>query len=108
MTVKLSGPKLSILLNEDDPEPIVVQTLTADMVAAERTARKHGWGAMKDSPMVMLAFLAWHAARRRKLIPQSLTYETFEADVADIADVSDDPAVEDAPGSPTPPDPGSG
>lgn len=108
MTARLSGPKLSVVVNEDDPEPIVVQTLTADMVLAERTARKHHWGTMQDSPMLMLAFLSWAALRRRKLIPQTLTFETFETAVASIDDVSEDPDDPEAPGSPTLPDPGSG
>lgn len=108
MTGRLSAPRLSVIVNEDDPEPLVVQTLTADMVAAERTARQHRWGTMQESPMLTLTFLAWHALRRRKMIPQTLEFKTFEENVASIDDVSGDPDDPDDPGSPTLPDPGSG
>lgn len=109
--IRLATPRLSIILNEDDVEALEVQTINADMVLAERTARKHKWGSMSDSPITTLTFLAWAALRRRNLIPQDVTFETFEkttASIADADDGADDVDEEDTPGTPTQPDHVSG
>lgn len=106
--IRLATPRLRVILNEDDLEAIEVQTINADMVLAERTARKHKWGTMAESPMTTLTFLAWAAMRRRHLIPADVTFETFEATTASISDADDDDTEPDDTGTPTPPDPGSG
>ena len=108
--IKLATPRLRVVLNEDDLTAIEVQTINADMVLAERTARKHKWGSMSDSPITTLTFLAWAALRRRGLIEQSVTFEAFEASTASIedADADDDDESDDDAGRPTRPDPGSG
>lgn len=104
--VKLATPRLRVVLNEDDADALEVQTINADMVLAERTARKHKWGTMSESPMTTLTFLAWAALRRRHLIPADVTFETFEATTASISDAEDDAEGDDA-GDPIPADPGS-
>jgi hypothetical protein len=100
---RLSTPKLSILVNEDDPEPLVVQTLSADMVLAERTARAHKWGSMHripdgDARVPVLG----GAAPPELMIPPTMTYETFEAEVASIEDVSGRPGRPGRAGGPYP------
>jgi hypothetical protein len=99
---KLATPKLEVYLSEDDDEPIVVQAINADMVLGETTARKHNWGTFSDAPMKNQTFLAWAALRRRKLIPDAMTFEEFERTAVSIT-TADAPPV-----SPTLPDPGSG
>jgi len=107
--IKLATPRLRVVLNEDDADAIEVQTINADMVLAERTARKHKWGTMSESPMTTLTFLAWAALRRRGLIDPGVTFEAFEATTASISDADDDDdAEDDDTGRPTLPDPGSG
>lgn len=101
--VNLQTPRLSVVISEDADAAVVVQTINADMVLAERTARKHGWGKIQDSPMLMMTFMAWAALRRKGLIASELTWEQFEATCASLEDVSD-AADDDDDAGPTPPD----
>ena len=112
MAVKLATPRLSVVLDEDDDEAIEVQTINADMVLAETTARKHNWGRIQDSAMKFQTFLAWAALRRKHLISGELSFEQFEQTCASISPVDVDdrgaPKVATDYAFPTLPDPGSG
>jgi hypothetical protein len=101
---KLATPKLVVYLSEDDDaEPFVVQSINADLVLTETTARKHSWGSFTDAPIKMQTFLAY-AALKRKGILNGETFEQFEQTAVSITTADGDPA-----GSvPTRPDPGSG
>jgi hypothetical protein len=101
---KLATPKLVVYLSEDDDaEPVVVQSINADLVLTETTARKHGWGSFSDAPIKMQTFLAY-AALKRKGVLNGETFEQFEQTAVSITTDDGDPA-----GSrPTLPDPGSG
>lgn len=98
---KLATPKLEVYLTEDDDEPLVVQTINADLVLTETTGRKHGWGTFTDAPMKNQTFMAWAALKRKGLL-NGQTFEDFEQTAVSISGVDGDPV------SPTPPDPGSG
>lgn len=100
---KLATPRLEIYLSEDDDEPVTVQAINADMVLGETTARKHGWGSFSDAPIKNQTFLAWAALRRRKLIPDGMTFEEFEKTAVSITTAEAPAAIR-----PTLPDPGSG
>jgi hypothetical protein len=105
MVVRLATPRLSVVLSEDATEAIEVQTINADMVLAETTARKHNWGSLQDSPLRFQTFIAWAALRRRKLIPPDLLWESFESTCASVSPVE----LEDTDyATPTPPDLASG
>jgi hypothetical protein len=105
-TVKLSTPRLRVVLHEDDNDAIDVQTINADLVLAELTGRKHKWGALAESPLTYSTFLAWAALRRRRLIDPAVTFEAFSTTCASIETVDDDD--EEADTRPTGPDPVSG
>lgn len=109
MAVKLSTPRLRIVLDEDATEDDVeiVQTTNVDLVLAERTGRRHKWGPISESPLAYQTFLAWAALRRRGRIPETVTYEDFAETAVSISAVDDDDE-EDDPGTPTGPDHGSG
>jgi hypothetical protein len=98
---KLATPKLEIYLTEDQDEPIIVQTINADLVLTETTGRKHGWGSFTDAPIKNQTFMAWAAAKRKGLV-NGQTFEEFEQTAVSIT------TAEGAPSSPTLPDPGSG
>lgn len=104
--VTLQTPRLSVVISEDAPAAVVVQTINADMVLAERTARKHNWGPLTESPMLMMTFMAWAALRRKQLIPADQSWEQFEATCASLEDVSGRDAAAEA--DPTRPGPVSG
>jgi hypothetical protein len=103
--VRLATPRLAVVVNADSDEAITVQTIGADMIAAEAVARKHKWGTIQESPVTWLSFLAWSALRRTKQIPDTLTYTDFSTNLGSIAD--DDEEDEEA-GTPTGPGPGPG
>jgi hypothetical protein len=105
VTVKLSTPRLGVILDEDADEVLEVQTTNADLILAERTGRRHKWGPISESPITYQTFLAWAALRRRGMIPESVTYETFEQTTASVSSIDDD---DEEAGTPTGPDPGSG
>jgi hypothetical protein len=108
MPVRLATPRLSVVVTADSDEAITVQTIGADMIAAEATARKHKWGTISESPVTWLSFLAWSALRRTKQIPETLTYTEFSTNLGSITDVDEDDDEEDEQGTPTRPGPGSG
>ena len=98
---KLATPKLEVYLSEDDNEPVIVQTINADLVLTETTGRKHGWGSFTDAPIKNQTFMAW-AALKRKGVLNGQTFEEFEQTAVSIT------AAEGDPSSPTPPGPGPG
>jgi hypothetical protein len=101
---KLATPKLVVYLSEDDDaEPVVVQSINADLVLTETTARKHGWGTFTDAPIKSQTFLAY-AALKRKGVLNGQTFEDFERTAVSITTADGDPAAS----NPTRPDPGSG
>jgi hypothetical protein len=108
VTVKLSTPRLRVVLDEDATEAdvLTVQTTNVDLVLAERTGRRHKWGPISESPLAYQTFLAWAALRRRGLIADAVTFEAFESEAVSISAVDDDDEAD--PGTPTGPDHGSG
>ena len=102
---KLPTPRLMVFLGDDpdadDLEPIAVQTINADMVLMETTARKHNWGSMQEAPMKSLTFLAYAALKRRGTV-NGETFEQFEAKALAVTSADDGEAV------PTRPGPGPG
>ena len=105
--MKLPTPRLSVVLSVDDEEALPVQTLNVDLMLAEQTGRKHGWGSLADSPITYQTFLAWAALRREHRIPDDLTYDTFAKTAAAITSLDADEG-EATNGTPTPPGPGPG
>lgn len=62
-----------------------VQTGNPDLVAWDLTASKHKWPGVKDAPFLWLTFLAWHASRRRGVLPeQGMSFETFRATAENV------------------------
>ena len=61
-----------------------VRTIFADAVAYETTARKHGWGAPRDSVMQSLAFVCWHALKRTGDIDPGVQYEPWRDTLAQV------------------------
>ena len=102
-SVRLSTPALRVVLHEDDDAAVEVQTTNADLVLAERTARKHKWGTIQESPLTYQTFMSWAALRRHKLIDDTVTYEAFEGSCASIEIVDDDDDDDDGAGLPTGP-----
>lgn len=107
-TPRLKSPRLEVTL--DDGTALEVQTTNPDLIAYERTARKHKWAAPGDAPLTWLTFLAWHALRREHLIPTELGWDSFADErclgVSNLTD--DDDVDDDDAGRPTPPGPGPG
>ena len=58
---------------------------TADYVAYDRAAAKHGWGSSQTSPFLFSAFLAYSAARRAGHTPAGQTFDAFCDTVADVS-----------------------
>ncbi len=109
-SVKLSTPLLRVVLHEDDDTEVTVQTVNADLLLFERTAKRHKWGSIGDNPITFQTFIAWSALRRRKVIDDGVTFEAFSQTCGsiEVVDDEDDPDAEAHPGTPTRPDPGSG
>lgn len=80
-----SNPKLKVIFRGEEFE---VQTIQADLIRYETTARKHGWGMLgqddKFSTVSWTSFLAWSAARRLGYIPESVTWEEYADTVEDV------------------------
>ena len=96
---KLATPKLEVYLDEDG-EPLIVQTINADLVLTETTGRKHGWGSFVDAPIKNQTFMAW-AALKRKGLDNGQTFEEFEQTAVSITAADGDQAA----ASPTLPGP---
>lgn len=60
-----------------DGEKYTAHTIFADAVAYEMTARKHQWPPARESTMLTLSFVTWHALRRQGDIPSNRTYEEY-------------------------------
>lgn len=90
MAAKLATPRLSVVLYEGDDQAIEVQVINADMVLAEVTGRKHGWGKIGDSAIRYQTFFAWAALRRKHLIADDLGFDEFEKTCASIMPIDAD------------------
>jgi len=102
---KLATPKLEVYLSEDDDaEPIIVQTINADLVLTETTGRKHGWGTFAEAPIKNQTFMAWAALKRRGLV-NGATFEEFEKTAVSITTAESGGEIV---AFPTPPGLGSG
>lgn len=82
--------------------PYRVQAYNRDMVQFEETAATHGWKANSpgNAPFKWLAFLAWAALRRNKVI--TVAWPPFEENTAEVSDLNNATATPTPPG----PDPG--
>lgn len=77
MTVaELVTPRVTVTMATG--ETWTVATGNPDLVAWDMTAAKHKWPGFRDAPFLWLTFLAWHASRRRGLLPEQYTaWEAF-------------------------------
>lgn len=108
MTVRLGTPRIRVVVSADADEAVIVQTIGADMVAAESVARKHKWGPVSDSPVTYLTFLAWSALRRDHRLDEAVTFDQFAKTIGSIEDAPEQEGEDTDAGTPTPPGPGTG
>ena len=73
--VALDTPLVTVVL--DDGRLLTVRVLNADYLNWDRTAAKHGWGAIQAQPFTWLTFVSWSALRREGQIPREWTWEEF-------------------------------
>ncbi len=81
-------------------EKFTARTIFADAVAYETTARKHSWPPARESTMLVLSFITWHALRRQGDIPTSLTYEAYRDDLRAVRPDNGQDAGPTRPGPP--------
>ena len=109
---ELMAPRLHIRL--EDGSEWWVDTGNPDLVAWDLTAMKHKWPGVKEAPFLWLTFVAWHASRRKKLLPEGMTFDQFKLLAEQVEGPDDDtaPADDESVGlvraTPTPPGPGPG
>ena len=92
---------MNLTVELEGRERFTVATRPVDNIRFEDTARKHKWGAVQDSPMRYLYFLAYAACTRTG---EWDAQSGFDAFMAALVDVSPDEDTE----TPTPPGPGPG
>ena len=97
-TPRLVAPAVTVIM--DDGSEYEVQTTNYDMLTCERHFRTHKLGRLEDAPLEMTTFLAWHALKREKILPE-MSYDAFT--VACLSLESRAAAVD-----PTREDPGAG
>ena len=83
-----------------DGEKYVARTIFADAVAYESTARKHGWGSIRESGLQSVAFTGWHALRRAGDLPGTVKYEEFRDQIVAFRDAGEPPPDPTLPGQP--------
>lgn len=108
---ELVAPRITVTMANGDSW--VVDTGSPDMVAWDMTAAKHKWPPFRNAPFLWMAFLAWHASRRKKLLPDpAMSFETFrtQAETLDAPGADDEDDEDDglAHAFPTAPEPMSG
>ena len=107
---ELTAPRLHVTLA--DGQQWWVDTGNQDLVAWDMTAMKHKWPGPKDAPFLWSTFIAWHASRRRGLLPDpGMTWDQFRtaADGIEGPDSDEPPAGDESVGMvasvPTQPEP---
>lgn len=95
---------LKLTFQMDDGAVHTVHAINPDFVAWDMTRVRNKWPSPQadDAPFPILNFLAWHAARREKLIPE-MTFEQFYSERCHYIREEDDGEVD-----PTNPEPGAG
>lgn len=96
--IRLTTPRLRIVREGHDD--LELQSTNADLVRWDRTRARHKWPTPQEAPFLWLTFTGWAAARRTGAIPDSHTYEAWEAEVLEVEalNAGDD---DDEEGSPT-------
>lgn len=101
MTVKLSTPRVRVVLASSDKE-LELQTTNADLVLWDRTRIKHKWPKFEDAPFLWLTFISWSAARREGAVAPDLKYEAWEIDVLEASAIDPDADDGEVHGEPFP------
>lgn len=87
--VKLATPRLRVVLGDDSVHE--VQTINADMLRYERTARQQHWPTdPRQLPITWMTFLAWAALKRSHNIDASITWEEFSEATQEVTNLDDD------------------
>jgi len=77
---KLRTPRVRVILDDgtDDPKEHELQVLNIDMLMFDRDRARRGWPAADAAPMVWATYLAYRAAQRTGLMPESMPLDEFE------------------------------
>jgi hypothetical protein len=97
--IRLTTPRLRVVREGHDD--LELQSTNADLVRWDRTRARHKWPNPQEAPFLWLTFTSWSAARRTGAIPDSHTYEAWEAEVLEVESLNTSDDDEDEEGSPT-------
>ena len=82
-----------VRLHLADGTSAVVEIRNGDRLQWDLTAPRKNWGKASDVPVLAQTFVGYCAAKREKAIPDSMTWETFQAELVAMEDVDEDTVI---------------